>query len=203
MGEAAFFYYNPEPNTDHRQHGHFSQQPSAGHFDASTPKYHYQPYNPPMMAYGHQQMMYPQIPIPHPPILQKPVLVSPRPMQHKSGFLASSEIQNLSLDTECNTPDLCVYPSTPPLSVTSSASSTSPSNCGALPTPVTTSYVLNSNIEGVKEGCEGDVKNEILAGGDFARSGSPLLTPGTSFSKARDERRVDCKVEIPKLEEEL
>lgn len=32
-------------------------------------------------------------------------------------------------------------------------------------------------LEGVKEGCLGDVSSEILAGGDFTRSGSPILTP--------------------------
>lgn len=36
------------------------------------------------------------------------------------------------------------------------------------------------NIEGVKEGCEGDVQSEILAGGDWTRCCSPPLTPGTS-----------------------
>ena len=35
------------------------------------------------------------------------------------------------------------------------------------------------NIEGVKEGCEGDVQSEILAGGDWTRCCSPPLTPGT------------------------
>ncbi len=34
------------------------------------------------------------------------------------------------------------------------------------------------NMEGVKEGCEGDVKSEILAGGDWTRCCSPPLTPG-------------------------
>lgn len=33
-------------------------------------------------------------------------------------------------------------------------------------------------MEGVKKGCEGEVKSEILAGGDWTRSCSPPLTPG-------------------------
>ena len=37
------------------------------------------------------------------------------------------------------------------------------------------------NIEGVKEGCEGDVQSEILAGGDWTRCCSPPLTPGTFY----------------------
>lgn len=39
-------------------------------------------------------------------------------------------------------------------------------------------------FEGVKEGCEGEVQSENLAGGEWARCGSPPMTPGmfvTSF----------------------
>ena len=50
-------------------------------------------------------------------------------------------------------------------------------SCGILPTP-TNPVFFAENIEGVKEGCEGDVKSEILAGEDWARAGSPPLTPG-------------------------
>ena len=38
------------------------------------------------------------------------------------------------------------------------------------------------NIEGVKEGCEGDVQSEILAGGDWTKCCSPPLTPGTFYT---------------------
>ena len=179
ISQPAFFYYNPEPTPEHRQHGHFSQHPSAGHGDAQMQRYHQQYFNPGMMIHGQQHMMYPQVPVPSPHLHQKPVLVSPRPIQQKAGFLTSSEQPSLSLDTECSTPDLCVYPSTPPLSVSGSASSSPPSTCAILPTPVTGSYMGTAIIEGVKEGCEGDVKNEILAGGDIFRPCSPPLTPGT------------------------
>ena len=47
-----------------------------------------------------------------------------------------------------------------------------------LPTPVSGALFALENIEGVKEGCEGDVKSEILAGEDWTRSCSPPLTPG-------------------------
>ena len=39
------------------------------------------------------------------------------------------------------------------------------------------------NIEGVKEGCEGDVQSEILAGGEWTRCCSPPLTPGMLSTK--------------------
>ena len=106
-------------------------------------------------------------------------MTSPRPLQQKPAFLYQFDGQQLSIDTECNTPDVYVYPSTPPLSVSGSSASSPPSTCGMLPTPVTGAYMGLDNIEGVKEGCEGDVQSEILAGGDWTRSCSPPLTPGT------------------------
>jgi hypothetical protein len=45
-----------------------------------------------------------------------------------------------------------------------------------VPTP-TGAVFFAENIEGVKEGCEGEVKSEILAGENWTRSGSPPLTP--------------------------
>ena len=48
-------------------------------------------------------------------------------------------------------------------------------------TPMSSTFFGVENIVGVKEGCEGDVQSEILAGRDWARCGSPPLTPGTSF----------------------
>ena len=47
------------------------------------------------------------------------------------------------------------------------------------------------NIEGVKEGCEGDVQSEILAGGDWTRCCSPPLTPGTFyFTSAKNDHSL-------------
>ncbi|KAL9127332.1 MAG: hypothetical protein Q9217_003771 [Psora testacea] len=177
MGQPSFFYYNPDSNTEHRQHGHFLQYPSATLGEAHIQKYAHQFYHPGMIVQGQQPMMYPQIPIQSPQLHQHAVMVSPRPMQQKPALLGSSGGQSLSLNTDCNTPDLCVYPSTPPLSVSGSATSSPPSTCGVLSTPTTGPYLNLGNIEGVKEGCEGDVKSEILAGGDFALCCSPPLTP--------------------------
>ncbi|KAL8968203.1 MAG: hypothetical protein Q9183_002573 [Haloplaca sp. 2 TL-2023] len=81
------------------------------------------------------------------------------------------------------------YPSTPPLSVSASTANSPPSTCGVLPTPVNGGCLTLDNLEGVKEGCVGEVQTEILAGGDWPRCGSPPLTPdllvnsaSTSFS---------------------
>ena len=178
MAQSSFFYYNPDPNNDGRQHGHFSPHPSA---DEKMHLYQQHSYYYDTPTQGHQPIMYPQMPsaYPHTYVQQNNMLAmaSPRPIQQKPAFLYQPETQQLSVDTECSTPDVCVYPSTPPLSSSGSTSSSPPSTCGVLPTPITGSY-MGLEIEGVKEGCAVDVHSEILAGGDFARSCSPPLTPG-------------------------
>ena len=182
VGQPSFFYYNPEPNADHRQHGHFSPHPTTIQDGLPMLPFSPQPYYNDMMAQGQQSMMYhhlpssgPQMYIPQPPVL---AMASPSPLQQKPAFLYEYEGHKLSVDTEYNAPNFYVYPSTPPLSSSGSASSSPPSTCGILPTPVTGSYMGLDNIEGVKEGCEGDVQSEILAGGDWTRCCSPPLTPG-------------------------
>ena len=109
-------------------------------------------------------------------------VASPQPMHQKAAFLYQHDGQPLTLDTECGTPDVHLYPSTPPLSVSGSTVSSPPSTCGLLPTPLTGHMFALENIEGVKQGCEGDVQSEILAGGEWTRSCSPPLTPGMFFS---------------------
>ena len=188
MGQPSFFYYSSDPNTDHRQHGHFTPHPNAVHDGMVMHHYQQQLYHHEMMMHG-QYPMYAPLPSsgPHTYQPQKPMLAmaSPRPMQQKPAFLCQYEGQQLSVDTECNNTDLHVYPSTPPLSFSGSASSSPPSTCGALPTPVTGAYMgLEKNIEGVKEGCQSDVQSEILAGGDWTRCCSPPLTPGMSRSSS-------------------
>ena len=178
MGQSPFFYYNPEPNTDHRHHGHFTPQPKQD--GAQAHQLQQQWFHQHMMYYGQPPMMYPQLPSSGSSIQQKPVpsMANPRPVHQKPAFLCQYEGQPLALDTGCSTPDVHVFPSTPALSASGSAASSPPSTCGVLPTPITGSYM---GLEGVKEGCHGDVSSEILAGGEFARSGSPTLTPGWSL----------------------
>lgn len=189
LGQSPFFYYNPEPG--HREHGHFSPHPSPAHDGAQMRQLQQQMYQQEMMLRGQSQMMYnrpsassAQFYLPSKPWLPtQPVITpvaSPRPLQQKPAFLYQHDGLPLSLDTECRTPDVYVYPSTPPLSVSGSAISSPPSTCGILPTPTSGAFFTLENIEGVKEGCESDVQSEILAGGNWTRSCSPPLTPGTS-----------------------
>ncbi|KAL6716456.1 hypothetical protein ACLMJK_006023 [Lecanora helva] len=177
MGQSPFFYYNPE------QHGHFSATPNPMQEEIPQHHYHQQPYHHGMPMHQTQPpMIYPTLPSSGPPMYmhQKPILpmISPQPLQQKPAFLFQYEGQQLSVDTECNAPDVYVYPSTPPLSSSGSASSSPPSTCDILPTPVTGSYMGLDNTKAIKEGCEGDVQSEILAGGDWTRCCSPPLTPG-------------------------
>jgi len=202
MGQSSFFYYNPEPQADHRQHGHFSPHPNAVQHGMQLHSYQQQSYYHEVMQQGQQPMMYPHLPSSGPPTYthQKSMMAmaSPRPLQQKPAFLYQFEGQQLSVDTGCSTPDVYVYPSTPPLSSSGSATSSPPSTCGVLPTPVTGSYMGLDNMKGVKEGCEGDVQSEILAGGDWTRCCSPPLTPGMSssffstFAHSHIEPKFDC-----------
>lgn len=179
--QPAFFYYNPDPNADSRQHGHFSPHPNA----VQESQQQYQQYiQPGAVMQSQQQMLHSRMPLAgtllYTPQKQSLIMESPRPVLQRPSFLGQYECQSLSLDTGCSTPDLYVYPSTPPLSASGSASSSPPSTCDILPTPITGSYMNLENIEGVKSGCEGDVQSEILAGEDWTRSCSPQMTPGKS-----------------------
>ncbi|KAL8950005.1 MAG: hypothetical protein Q9222_003929 [Ikaeria aurantiellina] len=182
LGQSPFFYYNPEP-------GHFSPHPSD--CDGAQAQ-HFQ-----QQMYHHQQMMFTRPPVSSSPVYlpaktamalqpyNTPV-ASPRPIQQKQAFQYYNDGLPLSLNTTCGTPDLYVYPSTPPLSVSTSTANSPPSTCGALPTPLAYTRLPVDNLEGVKEGCEGEVQTEILAGGDWARCVSPPLTPAPFLSSTDD-----------------
>jgi 5-methylcytosine-specific restriction endonuclease McrA len=72
--------------------------------------------------------------------------------------------------------DMYYYPATPPLSASGSAMS-SPAHSDMQPTPMNTVFFGLDSFDGVKEGCQGEVQSENLAGGDWARCGSPPMTP--------------------------
>ncbi|KAF7913658.1 uncharacterized protein EAF01_000064 [Botrytis porri] len=176
MGQSPFFYYNPDPKSDNRQHGHFSQQPSH----MPMPMYHQHAQTLPSTP------MYsrPNSSSSQPPMQQKifnsgylghmTPMSSPRPMYQKPTILIQDHSPRLILDSE-NEHDMYYYPATPPLSASCSVMS-SPSSCDILPTPVNSVFFGAESFEGVKEGCEGEVQSENLAG-EWARCGSPPMTP--------------------------
>lgn len=182
MGTSPFFYYNPDPHSDHRQHGHFSphphQHPYSGHFayhpemmKPMTPGFSYnqppttpQPLGPPALVFPHS--MYP------PPMLTP--VQSPQPIYPKPTIIVERQSPRLyPLETLSNA-------STPPLSASGSATGSPLSAVAMLPTPVNepANYPFPEGLIGVKEGCEGEVLSENLAGSfDWTRSQSPPLSP--------------------------
>jgi len=185
LGQSPFFYYNPDPNPDHRQHGHFSPHPNAlpsnvqfHQFQQPIPSQetimpfpHHMIYSRPSSSSSQLQM---QSKASYSTQMAVTPMASPRPLYQKPTILIQP------LDTECVGSDVYFYPSTPPLSTSGSAISSPPSSCGVLPTPTNDAFFGRESFEGVKEGCESDVQSEILAGGDWTRSCSPPMTPGMS-----------------------
>lgn len=113
---------------------------------------------------------------------------SPQPLHIKPSILLQQESHFLTVDTSCLGPDAHGFPATPPLSTSGSTVSSPPSTCGVLHTPVNGGYFRLESIEGVKEGCEGDVESELLANCDWARSNSPPLTPVFIHPPSANER---------------
>ncbi|GKZ77115.1 hypothetical protein AnigIFM56816_009914 [Aspergillus niger] len=105
-------------------------------------------------------------------------IASPQPSHLKPTIVVQQGSPALMpLDTRFVGNDYYAFPSTPPLSTAGSSISSPPSTSGTLHTPINDSFFAFEKVEGVKEGCEGDVHAEILANADWARSDSPPLTP--------------------------
>ncbi|KKK27014.1 putative C2H2 transcription factor (Seb1) [Aspergillus rambellii] len=105
-------------------------------------------------------------------------IASPQPTSFKPTIVVQQGSPALiPLDTRFVSNDYYAFPSTPPLSTAGSSVSSPPSSSGALHTPINDSFFTFEKVEGVKEGCEGDVHAEILANVDWHRSASPPMTP--------------------------
>jgi hypothetical protein len=180
MGQSPFFYYNPDPKPDNRQHGHFSQHPNV------QGPVHYQPM-PSTPIYSRPTSSCSQVPMPvqmFNSTYQSSMtpMASPRPMYQKPTILIQDHNPRQMPRSETMESEMYYYPSTPPLS-SSGSSISSPSSCDMLQTPMNGGFFGLESFEGVKEGCQGEVQSENLAGGDWARCGSPPMTPGTYCSR--------------------
>jgi hypothetical protein len=190
MGQSPFFYYNPDPKPDNRQHGHFSQHPS--HVQ-QVPMYHQhmQPmpstpiYSRPNSS-GSQPAMQQQIYHNGFPANFTP-MASPRPMYQRPTILIQEQAPRLMIGSDMHENDMYYYPATPPLSASGSVGS--PPSGDALQTPMNAVFY---GFEGVKEGCQGEVQSENLAGGDWARCGSPPMTP-RMFAHFHSLHHPPCK----------
>ncbi|KAF2499211.1 hypothetical protein BU16DRAFT_263578 [Lophium mytilinum] len=178
MSQSPFFYYNPDPSPETRQHGHFTPHPN-GLPNTPYQQCHDGYYQPNMVftrpSSSDSQNSYAQRTAYVPQSLITPV-ASPQPMYQKPTILIQQDSPYLHpLDT--NFSDMRFAPATPPLSSSGSAISSPPSTCDILPTPVNGTFFQSEGLEGVKMGCEEEVFSEILAGGDWTRSASPPMTP--------------------------
>ncbi|KAL4984298.1 hypothetical protein BDW68DRAFT_167303 [Aspergillus falconensis] len=104
-------------------------------------------------------------------------IASPQPSNLKASLAVQGSPALMPLDTRFVSNDYYTFPSTPPLSTSGSSVSSPPSTTGTLHTPMHESFFTLEKVEGVKEGCEGDVHAEILASVDWQRSASPAMTP--------------------------
>ena len=179
VAQSPFFYYNPDPKSDNRQHGHFSPHPNV------------------------QVQTFQQVPpVPSTPIYSRPTsscsqlpmqvfnasmhsaltpMASPRPMYQRPTILIQDHNQRDSYFPEQMDTDMYYYPSTPPLSSSSGSSAGSPQSYDMLHTPMTENgsfFTGYENFAGVKEGCQREVRSESLAGLEWSRCGSPPLTQG-------------------------
>lgn len=172
MGAAPFFYYNPDPNSEHRQHGHFSQHPSL----------------------QQQMQMYPVVPtLPSTPIYSRPnsscsqppvyngmpthmtPMASPQFTSQKHVGLAQGHPSKLMLETEFCESDGFYYPATPPLS-TSGSNIGSPNSHEILATPLNPMFSGLDGRENVKP--EVEAVPEHVENLDWSTCESPPLTPG-------------------------
>ncbi|KAL6709733.1 hypothetical protein ACN47E_001162 [Coniothyrium glycines] len=163
--QSPFFYYNPDPQGENaRQHGHFTPHPSGQAVFHTQNMYYQRP------SSACSQLSYPQTAYAN--HMMTPV-ASPQPMYQKPTILIQPQESPYlhPLDT-----DYSFSPATPPLSSSGSSISSPPSSFDILPTPLNDMFPGES-IEGVKQGCEGEVFSEILSAGLEWRSTTPPMTP--------------------------
>lgn len=176
MIPAPFYYYNPDPNAETRQHGHFSQHPSL------------------------QQMpMYPVVPtLPSTPVYSRPSSSCSQPgMQHQQPKMLSSIPANLTpmaspqmahsrptimlqncaakLMLETDMYDNEFYPATPALSTTGSTVGSPGSSNDMLATPLNPMFSGLDGYENVKADVESLPEMDVL---DWSSATSPPMTPG-------------------------
>lgn len=185
MGQSPFFYYNPDPSPENRQHGHFTPHPT-GMPMAVLPSSPEQMMHYPHMYHHRPQsagtpMLYHHAPAYMAQAMLTPV-ASPRaqyPQQRKPSHMLLDQHRLVAVDTKCDS----YFPATPALSASGSFSSVSspPSAAGIVPTPVNGVFfpqpMYPMGYQAVKQGCEDEVFTEVLGNGDWNRPGSPPMTP--------------------------
>ncbi|KAF2644396.1 hypothetical protein P280DRAFT_392811 [Massarina eburnea CBS 473.64] len=170
MGQSPFFYYNPETAKENtRQHGHFTPQPAGQSLHTFQPQ---------GMVFGRPTSANSQAsyaPTSYASQMLTPV-ASPRPMYQKPTILIQPQDSPFLHPLDTDFSDMRYAPATPPLSSSGSSISSPPCMNDFMPTPVN-AFFSAQGIDGVKEGCEGEVFSEVLSAGTEWRSASPPMTP--------------------------
>ena len=173
---------------------YYSDSQRQGHYQSDIPYYN-------QMQYGQEQPLYSSQPMMNMhqmattnafrgATMSLTPIASPQPSQMKPTIIMQQGSPGLMpLDTRFIGHDLYSFPSTPPLSASGSTISSPPSAHGALPTPIHDTFFTFDKVEGVKEGCETDVHQELLSTPQWARSDSPPMTPGEFYRSHFDNER--------------
>lgn len=184
VSESPFFYYNPDSKPEHRHHGHFSPHPQLQSYHVPFPQRQSQDlimpfpshllYQRPASSDCHvstyQSVSY------VPESIMTPA-ASPRSVYPKPAVFVHSDspyVQPLETDFR----NFHCSPATPPFSTSGSSTNSPPSTYGVLSSSVNPAFFPVEGLKGVKQGCEGEVFTEILAGAEWARQGSPPMSPG-------------------------
>lgn len=149
MGQAPFYYYNPESKMSQQQHMHMAMYPMVQPMPAtpiySRPNSSSSCSQPPTLYSNGPSVMTPA--------------ASPQPIAHnKPAIMLETDLYDASY-----------FPSTPPLS-TSGSTIGSPNSCDMLQTPMNPMF---SGLDGTKDGLE-SVETSVL---DWSSCGSPPMTP--------------------------
>lgn len=175
MGQSPFFYYKPDVTGENtRQHGHFTPHPQGQQTFQPLPQ---DAFCPPTMFYKRPSSANSQTYAHTAYANMLTPVASPQPMYQKPTILIQEQNSPYLHPIDTDFSDLRFAPATPPLSSSGSNISSPPSTCDILPTPVNALFFHNEGIEGVKQGCEGEVFSEILAASADWRSASPPMTP--------------------------
>jgi hypothetical protein len=175
LAQSPFFYYNPDPNPDTRQHGHFSPTPGGS---ATSTTARFQQQSPQLLLSQDVVMPYSRPPSFGPAVVGQAAMTpahSPKPAFQKPTAQSLSP-RLMPLDTDCSSHDYYLFPSTPPLSASGSAISSPPASCGVLPTPAAeASPFIALSFDLIKE--EDCIDRDSFAAEDWSKFGTPPITP--------------------------
>ncbi|KAF3015608.1 hypothetical protein G7054_g11035 [Neopestalotiopsis clavispora] len=175
MIPAPFYYYNPDPNQEARQHGHFSQQPSLQQMPMypvvptlpSTPIYSRPSSSCSQPAMQQQPKMLSAIPANLTP------MASPQMGHQRPTIMLQNCAAKLMLETDMYDSDF--YPATPALSTTGSNVGSPGSSNDMLATPLNPMFSGLDGYENVKPDVESLPESlDVL---DWSSCTSPPMTP--------------------------